>query len=146
MNKNGPVIIIEDNEGDKVLLQNIFEELNFVNEVIYFRDGEDVLEYLNSSIGKKIIPFIILSDINLPKLNGYELRDKIKMDHNLQLKCIPYLFFTTAATQKAVIDAYSESVQGFVVKPSSLSELKISIRVIMEYWMRCESPKVFMEE
>jgi DNA-binding NarL/FixJ family response regulator len=52
----------------------------------------------------------------MPKLNGFALREKLKTDSNLNNKCIPYLFFTTASSQKAVIDAYSQSVQGFFVK------------------------------
>jgi DNA-binding NarL/FixJ family response regulator len=84
-----------------------------------------------------------LSDINLPKLNGFELRAKLRTDADLALKCIPYLFFSTAANQKAVIDAYSLSVQGFFVKENSLSELEKTITVIMEYWTRCVAPNRF---
>jgi CheY-like chemotaxis protein len=63
-----------------------------------------------------ILPFLILSDINMPKLDGFALRNKIKMDAKLQLRCIPYLFFSTAVSQAAVIDAYSASAQGFFCK------------------------------
>jgi DNA-binding NarL/FixJ family response regulator len=79
----------------------------------------------------------------MPKLDGFALRDKIKMDAKLQLKCIPYLFFTTASSQKSIIDAYSLSVQGFFVKQNSMEELGKTITVIMEYWKRCSSPKNF---
>ncbi|MCW3077383.1 MAG: response regulator, partial [Bacteroidetes bacterium] len=61
-------------------------------------------------------------------------------DAALQVKCIPYLFFSTAASQKAVIDAYGMSVQGFFVKQDSLPELEKTIKVIMEYWKRCVAP------
>jgi DNA-binding NarL/FixJ family response regulator len=90
-----------------------------------------------------VVPFLILSDINLPKLDGFELRNKIKMDAKLQLKCIPYLFFSTASSQRAVIDAYSLSVQGFFVKQDKVEELEKTITVIMEYWKRCVSPNNF---
>ena len=89
------------------------------------------------------MPFIILSDINMPKLTGFELREKLKTDANLALRCIPYLFFSTALNQKAVIDAYSLSVQGFFVKQSSMAELEKTISVIMEYWKRCAAPNNF---
>ena len=91
-----------------------------MNELIFFSDGQKALDFFNSS---DIIPFIILSDINLPKLDGFALRSKIKMDAGLQLRCIPYLFFTTALNLNIVIEAYSMSAQGFFVKQSSMLEL-----------------------
>lgn len=137
MNKAGPIIIIEDDKGDEALLQEVFEELNFMNQIIFFRDGEEALDYLTMSATE---PFIILSDINMPKLNGLELREKIDTNEDLRIKCIPYLFFTTSAEQKFVVDAYSKSVQGFFVKPYSFEELKRTIKIIIEYWQKCESP------
>jgi DNA-binding NarL/FixJ family response regulator len=53
------------------------------------------------------------------------------------------LFFTTALNQKAVINAYSLSVQGFFVKDSSMEELEKTISTIMEYWKRCAAPNNF---
>ena len=79
----------------------------------------------------------------MPKLSGFELRNKLRTDEQLQLKCIPYLFFSTALNEQTVIDAYSASVQGFFVKPNSIEELEKTIRVIMEYWMRCAAPNNF---
>ncbi len=140
MNSNGPVIIIEDDQDDQLLLGEVFEKLGYPNEPIFFKDGETALAFLDST---DVIPFLILSDINLPKLDGFALRSKIKMDAKLQLKCIPYLFFSTASSQRTVVDAYSLSVQGFFIKQNKMDELERTIVVIMEYWKRCVSPNNF---
>ena len=140
MNTQGPVIVIEDDLDDQEILTDVFHKLNYPNEVVFFTDGEEALDYLNQT---DIVPFLILCDINMPKLDGFALRDKIKIDAKLQVKCIPYLFFSTAVSQKAVIDAYSASVQGFFVKQNSVEELEKTITVIMEYWKRCASPNNF---
>jgi len=58
----------------------------------------------------------------------------------MRLKTIPYLFFTTTAAQKHVIDAYSKSVQGFFIKPGSLNEIKETIQTIVQYWLKCVAP------
>lgn len=137
MNKTGPIIVIEDDADDQEILSEIFGELNFQNEIIYFGEGEAALAYLTTT---ELEPFIILSDINMPKLNGIELREKIHTNEDLRIKCIPYLFFTTTAEQKHVVDAYSKSVQGFFVKPDSFEKLKYTIRIIVQYWQECESP------
>jgi CheY-like chemotaxis protein len=142
VNKNGPIIVIEDDADDQDFLTEIFEKLNYPNKVLFFFDGHEALDYINHCNEP---PFLILSDINLPKLNGFALRDKLKTDARLSNKCIPYLFFSTALNQKAVIDAYSQSVQGFFVKPNSMAELEKTIRSIIEYWRRCAAPNDFSE-
>src|SRR6186713_643601 len=133
----GPIIVIEDDQDDREILKEIFEKIDYPNVVRCSNDGESALEYLNRT---DVIPFLILSDINMPILDGFALRDKVKMDAKLQVKCIPYLFFTTASDQQIIIDAYSKSVQGFFIKPNSLAKLEKTIRVIMEYWGLCASP------
>ena len=137
MDKSGPVIVIEDDKDDREILRMVFKKLAYSNEVIYFNDGDDALEYLEKL---SIKPFLILSDINMPRLNGMELRDKIFNNARLNLRCIPYLFFTTASEQPMVLKAYSKSVQGFFVKPSGISEIEETISLIMQYWKKCHSP------
>ena len=128
MNKNGPIVVIEDDEDDQELMVEIFKRLGYANKIIYFQDGNDALNYLNRS---EVQPFLILSDINMPRLNGFELRNKIFTDDQLQTKCIPYLFFTTAANKKSVMDAYSMSVQGFFVKPTSIHAQENTIKKML---------------
>ena len=104
MNKLGPIIIIEDDMDDQAILTEIFEELNYKNKLIFFGDSVQALEFLTKT---DIEPFLVLSDINMPKLNGMELREKVHNNEDLRLKSIPYLFFSTNAEQQHVIDAYS---------------------------------------
>ncbi|MEO6540027.1 MAG: response regulator [Ferruginibacter sp.] len=137
MNKIGPIVIIENDHDDQELLREIFNTLDYKNPIIYFSDGEDALKYL---IDTDIKPFLILSDINMPKLSGLELKEKIYINEKLNLKCTPYLFFTTASNKKTVINAYSKSVQGFFVKPNEYSKLEDTIKKIVEYWQQCEAP------
>ena len=137
MNKNGPIIVIEDDRDDQELMADAFEELGCKNEILFFGDGELALDYL---VNNRVEPFIVFSDINMPKLNGMELREKIHNNEDLRLKSIPYLFFSTSSEQQFIIDAYSKSVQGFFVKPSGYNKLKNIIVKIVEYWQECESP------
>lgn len=132
--------MIEDDVDDQAILVEIFGELGYKNKIIYFHDGNEALEYLNRT---DVQPFLILSDINMPKINGFELRNKIFTNKQLQTKCIPYLFFTTGGTKKAVLEAYAMSVQGFFVKPSSIEKLKGTIKKIVEYWQECIAPSYY---
>ncbi|RYY39069.1 MAG: response regulator [Chitinophagaceae bacterium] len=137
MKSAGPVVVIEDDMDDKEILTEVFNELGYPNQIVFFKDGEDALAYLNRT---EVIPFLILSDINMPRVDGFQLREKIRTDAKLEMKCIPYLFFTTSSSQKAIIDAYSTSAQGFFIKENSYIELRDLIDIIMKYWTKCSSP------
>ncbi len=140
MNKKGPIIVIEDDVDDQEILTEIFNKLNYLNKIVFYTDGNEALEFLNKT---DVQPFLILSDINMPRIDGFELRSKIFTNEQLQTKCIPYLFFTTGANKKAVIDAYAMSVQGFFVKPSSMQALENTIKKIVEYWQECIAPSEY---
>ena len=137
MDKTGTIIIVEDDKDDQEVFEEILRSLNHPNEIKFFDSGLNAYEYL-ANTGDT--PFLIISDINLPKLSGFELRDKVYNNEQLRLKCIPYLFFTTSINHRDVIDAYSKSVQGFFIKPNSTSDLKRILSNIINYWQDCTSP------
>jgi CheY-like chemotaxis protein len=138
MNKKGAIIVIEDDTDDQDVLSDIFKRLKFPNEIIFFQDGTLALAYLNKSYSEP--PFLILSDVNMPKMDGFELRKQIHTNEELSIKCIPFLFFTTGANKKSVVDAYTMSVQGFFKKPGSIDELERTLKIIVEYWQQCIAP------
>ncbi|NIJ52704.1 response regulator [Dyadobacter arcticus] len=140
MDKSGTIIVIEDDPDDQHVLEEAFNELGYLNKRIYFLDGLSALDYLYTTQDP---PFLIISDINLPMLNGLELRRKVQTDAELSLKCIPYIYFTTAINKQIVIDAYSTSAQGFFVKPSGFEEIKETIKLMVDYWKRCAAPNNF---
>jgi CheY-like chemotaxis protein len=131
MNKNGPIVIIEDDEDDRHILGIVLAELGYKNEVTFFEDGPKAIEYLNA---EETSPFLIISDINLPKLNGFEVQEVINRNERLRRMAIPFIIFTTSSSRHLVREAYAKSVQGFFVKPDRIETLKESIRAIIEYW------------
>ncbi len=137
MNKRGPVIVIEDDADDRELLAEVFGLLAYPNQIVFFTDGDSALEYLKD---EKVFPFLILSDVNMPKVDGFQLRKIVQTDTGLSEKCIPYLFFSTHVSREAVHKAYCMSVQGFFMKPNNFEQIKNTIRKIMEYWQECYSP------
>lgn len=137
MNAYGPVIIIEDDDDDKDLLTQVFAELKYPNHVLFFVNGLLALDYLENTTEEV---FLILSNIHLPVLSGFELRQKVHNNEALRLKCIPYLFFTSTVSHEAIVSAYSQSVQGFFVKPSSYTQWMVMVSRIMDYWTECKAP------
>ena len=129
--KNDPIIIIDDDEDDRELFDMAFQTLNVPNKVIIFGDSTEAFEYLKHT-DEKI--FFILCDINMPKLNGLELRQKINETESLRSKAIPFLFLSTSGDDNVVNTAFGLNIQGFFKKPSNIEHLKIILSSIITYW------------
>jgi CheY-like chemotaxis protein len=137
MRRNGEIIIIEDDEDDRMLLQDIFESLNYANKITFIEDPMDALSYLANPL---VTPFIILSDINMPKINGFELRNQILADDTIRTKCVPYIFLSTSKTQENVLKAYGCHAQGYFKKEDDFTTFKTVIKNIVEYWRTSLTP------
>jgi CheY-like chemotaxis protein len=137
--KNDPIVIIEDDLDDQDILKQICKHLEINNELIFFENGIQALKYLKTTPAST---FIILCDINMPMMNGIELRDEINRDERLKRKSIPFIFLSTAATPYEVNKAYKLNVQGFFSKEISFKEFEQEINIIFQYWKRCKTPLV----
>ena len=135
--KSGPILLIDDDPDDRQLVETVIESLHCKNAIVHFEHGQQLLEYLQST---KDRPFLILCDINMPVMNGLEVRRKIDQDDRLRRKSIPFVFFSTNAVQHEVEQAYELTVQGFFEKGNSLQQLTDRLRIILEYWTVCRHP------
>jgi len=133
-------VVIEDDEDDRHILDLVFRELNYKNELNFFDDGQKAIEYLQR---EEVMPFLVISDINLPKLNGFEVRDLIHTDAILRKKSFPFIFLTTSSNRQVIRDAYDNSVQGFFIKPDTIEHLKENLKAIIEYWKWGYAPSTF---
>lgn len=142
MSKRGPILLIEDDEDDQLLISQAIENLGIINPIRVFHNGQEALEYLEVTQEQ---PFLILCDINMPLLNGLEFRAQINQSEHLRRKSIPFIFLTTTASPEAIQEAYDESVQGFYEKAVSLAGLQQQIRLIVDYWQTCLHPNSHLQ-
>ncbi|MBW8687409.1 response regulator [Chitinophaga rhizophila] len=137
MAKNGPLLVLEDDEDDREIFQNVMDTLGMKNEVCFFDSGDELLTYIKNTTEK---PLIIVADINVPRMNGLELRRQINADPELRQKSIPFVFLTTIESKEIVDEVYALTVQGYFVKKSFYSDIEKQIRVILEYWVIARHP------
>ena len=141
MNKNGPILIIEDDIDDQEFLQTTYRKLNYTNELVFLNDGEAAIQYL---IQMKSIPFLIISDLNMPKINGIELRARVNENDVINIKCVPYILFSTTVGKNFINDAYLMGIQGYFKKPIDPNELMTTLKNIIEYWKISYSPGMYI--
>ena len=138
MSKSGNILIVEDDIDDKELLEQVIVELGITNSIIWKANGAEAFSYLCTTTEPM---FIVFSDINMPIMNGLELKRKIDADPVLRKKSIPFVFYSTAASQEAVYEAYTDlTIQGFFKKGNDYHKTKSVVKTIIEYWTDCIHP------
>jgi CheY-like chemotaxis protein len=137
MKNIGPILLIEDDPEDQLLIKEALESLQIQRELVIKANGQEGLDYLTSIPGQ---PFLILCDINMPRINGLQLRDLIHANPELRRKSIPFVFLSTAANRNEVNQAYDLTVQGFFKKHSDFKSFVDDLKCIISYWEKCLHP------
>lgn len=132
-----PIILIEDDEEDQLLIKECIVSIDHEHDLRVFSNGEEMLAYLMKTTER---PFLIICDINMPKMDGLALRSALNEHEFLRKKSIPFVFFSTTAANDAVTKAYELTVQGFFVKPSTFNELTTVLTLMLQYWQICKHP------
>lgn len=114
------------------------EGIKVENPLKLFTDGEQLINELKL---KDALPFIIISDVNLHKMDGFTLRQKLLDDDSMSSKSIPFIFWSAQATKEQTQKAYDLSVHGFFVKESEFEEMKDMFKRIIQYWFKSKSPE-----
>lgn len=128
---------IDDDKDDQEIFKNALQALKVKYPLISFWNGEQALNYL---LSEKINPFIIFCDVNMPVMNGFELRKRISENKQLATTCIPFIFYSTYVDKRSVEAAYKLTVQGYFKKPEENTEIQNQLKRIIDYWLDCKHP------
>jgi CheY-like chemotaxis protein len=138
MSKSGVILLIEDDTDDQLIFKLTLAEMNVKNEVLMFNTTAAALDFLDKTTQSI---FIIFCDINLPGGSGLDFKMDIDSNPTLRRKSIPFIFHSTAAMPEQVEMAYTQmTVQGFFKKTSSVTDNKLQLKMIIDYWMSCKHP------
>lgn len=135
--KSGPILLVEDDVDDQEFICDALDMLGVKNEIKIFENGQKALDFLNATEQQ---PFLILSDVNLPIMNGLQLKSEIQQNEYLKRKSIPFIFLSTSADTKAVSEAFELCVQGFFVKENTYDGIQQQLKQIIDYWKACKHP------
>jgi DNA-binding NarL/FixJ family response regulator len=136
--QTGAVYIIDDDIDDHHLINEIWKELNLPNQLLFFSSAIDMIDHLSSA---QRAPFIIICDINLPKMDGFELRQRLLESGDKNFKSVPFIFWSTHASEAQISKAYDLSAHGFFIKGTNFEQMKESFRNIISYWQTSRMPR-----
>ncbi len=143
MMRNGsPLLIVEDNETDVLCMKKAFEKNGIGKTIITASNGEEALAFLKGECPEKgtRIPNLILLDLNMPIMNGFEFLAAIKSDD--QLKTIPVVILTSSTSAMDMNDSYRNSVAGYIEKPMDPDDYLDIARVLDQYWSLSYLPTI----
>lgn len=133
-------LIVEDDDVDVIALERAFDQLKISNKKVVARDGVEGLEILRGEGGHEKIsaPFIILLDLNMPRMSGLEFLEEIRNDPNLR-KSIVFVL-TTSDDDRDKVSAYEKHVAGYIVKADPSNGFMKAITMLDHYWRVVELP------
>jgi CheY-like chemotaxis protein len=132
-----PILLVEDDSVDAMTVKRAMRDLHVNNSVMHSVNGEEAMKCLSDPDTEK--PFVILLDLNMPKMSGIEFLKIIKADENL--KTIPVIVLTTSKEKKDVLDCFELGAAGYMVKPVDYAKFVEILSTVMVYWSSSELPR-----
>ena len=134
-NHSYPILLIEDNPDDAFITERAMTRGGIKNKLIVVNDGEMGINYLKKE-GKfmdVISPILILLDLKMPKVDGFEVLKVIKKDKTL--KKIPVIILTTSDRDKDIDRAFQLGCNSYLVKPVNFETFIQTVSKLNEYWL-----------
>jgi len=132
----GTILLAEDNANDAELTLAALRENGIDNDVVIVRDGAEALDYLykrgSFATRTDAQPVLMLLDLKMPKVDGFEVLRRVKSD--AALKTIPIVMLTSSPQEADVVRSYDSGVNAYVVKPIDFHEFMSVVRAIGQFW------------
>jgi two-component system response regulator len=132
------VLLVEDNPDDEVLTLDALRSGGATCEIVVVRDGSEALDYLyatGSFSGRDIRsqPCLVLLDLKLPKLSGFDVLHRIRTDERTRL--MPVVLLTSSSQEEDIVRGYASGANSFVRKPVRFESFMESVRSLGQYWV-----------
>lgn len=137
------ILLVEDDPDEEQLALFAFQQSGIKDNVVVARDGQEAVDYMlaqgphqNRDIND--VPRVVFLDINLPKLNGFEVLKAIRSNATTSL--VPIVLLTTSDQVCDRVEGYRQGANSFVRKPDDLDKFVASIHELGNYWLELNTP------
>ena len=141
--KERTILLVEDNPDDELLMLRALAKNGMAGEVVVARDGVEALDFLFSP-GREgqpedAMPRLILLDLKLPRLNGFEVLERVRADERTRL--LPVVILTSSRERRDVLEGYGLGANSYVRKPVDFERFLEVVGQLKMYWLGLnESP------
>lgn len=133
------VLLVEDNPDDEELIVRSLKRANFSNPIVIARDGAEALKLLfGEERNKNEEPALIILDINMPKVNGFEVLEDIRK--NPKTAHVPVVIMTSSDMQGDVARGYALGANSYVQKPIAFAQFVEAVASVGLYWLLLNVP------
>lgn len=134
------VLLVEDDEVDVEAIERAFKRARIANPIVHVTDGIEALSALRGELATKPVrrPYLILLDLNMPRMNGIEFLQELRNDDKLQDSVVFVL--TTSDADRDKVAAYAQQVAGYMVKSKAGEDFMQMIGLLDHYWRVVEFP------
>jgi two-component system, response regulator len=135
---NKRILLVEDNLDDVALTLRAFKKNKILNEIIVANDGVEALDYLFGTgkyAGRNIeeLPTIILLDLKLPRMDGFEVLKRIRAD--VRTRTVPVVILTSSKEEEDLIKGYKLGCNSFIRKSVDFNQFMDAVKEIGIYWL-----------
>jgi CheY-like chemotaxis protein len=143
--KGSIILLVEDNPDDELLTLRAMDKNHLTNPVVVAHDGVEALDYLfaagkYSNRDASDLPAVILLDLKLPKLDGFEVLRRLRANELTRL--IPVVVLTTSNEEKDIVNSYSHGANSYVRKPVDFEQFTDAVGKMGMYWLLINEPPV----
>jgi two-component system response regulator len=137
------ILLVEDNPDDEALTLRALKKNNIRNRVVVAKDGIEALDYLfatgpHAGRDLRVMPQIVLLDLKLPRVDGFEVLRRVREDHRTKL--LPIVILTTSNEEQDRVKGYGLGANSFVRKPVQFDQFIEAVRQLGLYWLILNEP------
>jgi two-component system response regulator len=132
------ILFVEDNQDDEALTLRELKKHQIVNEIVVARTGEEALDFLfgaGAHAGRDLSasPRAVLLDLNLPKIDGFEVLRRIRADPRTKL--LPVVVLSSSREDEDIITSYAVGANSYVRKPVDFADFAAAVKTIGAFWL-----------
>ena len=137
------ILLVEDNEDDEELTLRTFRKHQVLNQVVITRTGEEALDFLFATgpyadRDPSLVPLVMLLDLNLPKIDGFEVLRRIRADDRTRLLRVVAL--TSSRQDEIIVTTVALGAISYVRKPINVTELTDAVQPLGLSWLPLDLP------
>lgn len=132
------ILLVEDNPDDQFFIRRALSKEHAKSELVVVNDGLEALDFLYAR-GKfaardpKVLPRLIILDLNIPKITGLEVLQEIKKHDSTRI--IPVIIFTTSGEERDILDSYRRGANSYITKPVDIQQYNEIVQRLGSYWI-----------